>query len=657
LLLASRRGLDAPGASELRAELESLGATVTIVGCDVCDREDLARLLVSVAEEHPLSAVVHAAGVLDDGVIGSLTAQRVDRVLSAKVDAAWHLHELTERMDLQAFVLFSSAAAAFGSPGQGNYAAANAFLDALAAYRRARGLPGVSLAWGLWEKASTMTGELSESDIARMTRSGTRAISSEQGLQLFDEALNASETQILPVPLELPLLRTQARTGTLPALFSDLVRIPTRKTNTDNGSLARRLAATPEHDREKVLLDLVRAQVAAVLGHASPEAIDTQRAFLELGFDSLTAVELRNRLSALTGLRLPATLPFDYPTTTAITTYLLQQLTGSGKLTEASVNTAFGKLEAVLLEADDSGRDQIAVRLQTLLSQLHTKQESPEQASLSQKIYSATDEELFELLDNTTQPTIDDVRTVKALAPVRLSSGDAEPALVCVPSIISVAGTYQYARLAGRFHDVRSIWGLSLPGFMAGEPPPATIQLAVEALAMTVQQVSTTPVTLLGHSSGGLLAYAVANHLERLNVPLAGIVLIDPEPPKSTTRIHLLPRMIDLMLEREEAAAIAYARWMAIAAYLHLIDGIKLSASAAPTLLVRAKEHVPGIAAGVAWRASWEFDHIAVDVPGNHASIVEGCAESTADAISEWLSRGLPMSHDASLESSEATNE
>jgi acyl transferase domain-containing protein/NADPH:quinone reductase-like Zn-dependent oxidoreductase/acyl carrier protein len=326
LLLAGRRGEDAEGAEELSAELEALGAEVRIVACDVSVRDELATLLDSVSAEHPLGAVVHAAGVLDDGVIGSLTAERLERVLRAKADAAWHLHELTEHMDLEAFVLFSSAAGAFGSPGQSNYAAANAFLDALATHRRARGLAGTALAWGLWEEPRGMAGGLSEADISRMARSGVGALSAREGLELFDDALGAGEALTLPVPLDLQALRAQARMGSLPALFGDLVRMPARRAGEQSQSLARLLARTPESERESVVLELVLAQVATVLGQASAETIDAQRPFKDLGFDSLTAVELRNRLNATTGLHLPATLVFDYPTAIAVTTHLLEEL-------------------------------------------------------------------------------------------------------------------------------------------------------------------------------------------------------------------------------------------------------------------------------------------------------------------------------------------
>ncbi len=329
LLLVSRQGIQAKGASELQAELEGLGASVRIEACDASQRQALKSLLDSVSVEYPLTGIVHAAGVLDDGVIDSLTAERVERVLTAKADAAWYLHELTEHMDLSLFVLFSSAAGAFGSPGQGNYAAANAFLDALACYRRVRGLPGCSMAWGYWEQASGLTGDLSEIDISRMTRSGVAALSSEHGLELFDNALKTGEAMILPVRLDLRAMRTQARIGILPTLFSDLIRIPPRRSSQESRTLARRLAETPENERENILLELVRTQVATVLGHTSPETINTQQTFKELGFDSLTAVELRNRLNTTTGLLLPATLIFDYPTSTLVTQHLLTELTGT----------------------------------------------------------------------------------------------------------------------------------------------------------------------------------------------------------------------------------------------------------------------------------------------------------------------------------------
>ncbi|MBS2965992.1 type I polyketide synthase [Actinocrinis puniceicyclus] len=321
LLLVSRRGAAAPGVADLVAELESLGARASVAACDVSDRGQLAALLGAL--ESPLRGVIHAAGVLDDGVIESLTPEQLETVMRPKLDAALNLHELTLDARLSSFVLFSSVAALIGSPGQGNYAAANAFLDALAARRRAEGLPGTSLAWGLWAAATGMTGELDDADLARLARIGVEPLSTELGLELFDQARRLDEPVLAPVRLDLAVLRGQARAGLLPALLRGLVKAPARRVDPAGRSLADRLAGLPQPDWERAVLDLVRAQVASVLGHASPEAIEPERAFKELGFDSLAAVELRNRLTQATGLRLPTTLVFDHPTPIAAARFLI----------------------------------------------------------------------------------------------------------------------------------------------------------------------------------------------------------------------------------------------------------------------------------------------------------------------------------------------
>ena len=325
LLLVSRRGDAAPGADRLVAELLELGCDARVAACDVADRDRLAALLAAL--DRPLTAVVHAAGVLDDGVVESLTAERLERVLRPKVDAALHLHELTAGMALSAFVLFSSVAALIGSPGQANYAAANASLDALAARRRAEGLPATSLAWGLWADAGGMAGDLGEADLARLERMGVGALPARQALELFDAALGLDAALLAPVKLDLAALRAQARAGLLPALLRGLAPAP-RRADAD-GSLAQRLAAVPAADRERVVLELVQAQVAAVLGHASAAAVGPDRAFKDLGFDSLSAVELRNRLTQATGVRLPATLVFDHPSPVAVARFLLAELGGT----------------------------------------------------------------------------------------------------------------------------------------------------------------------------------------------------------------------------------------------------------------------------------------------------------------------------------------
>nr|QOU09225.1 type I PKS [Streptomyces sp.] len=323
LVLVSRRGADAPGAARLAAELTEAGAQVRLAACDVADRAALAALLDGIPK---LRGVIHAAGALDDGVVTDLTPQRLDTVLRPKADAAWHLHELTR--DVATFVLFSSAAGTFGTPGQANYAAANAFLDALVVRRRAEGLPAHSLAWGLWEETSELTAGLDEMDRRRLSRAGLRPLTTGEGLALLDHALALGHAHTLPVRLDLP--RGQDGGREAPRLLRALVRTPARRASgpAPAGGWRERYDATPDDEREALLVALVRTQAATVLGHSTADAIATDRGFKDLGFDSLTAVELRNRLDETTGVRLPATLVFDYPNAAALGAYLHSLLAG-----------------------------------------------------------------------------------------------------------------------------------------------------------------------------------------------------------------------------------------------------------------------------------------------------------------------------------------
>ncbi|WP_437113659.1 SDR family NAD(P)-dependent oxidoreductase [Streptomyces violaceusniger] len=328
LVLVGRRGPDAPGARELVAELVELGATARVVACDVSDRAALGALLDGLPR---LRGVVHAAGVLDDGVVAALTAERLDTVLGPKADAAWYLHELTRGRDLALFALCSSAAGVLGAAGQGNYAAANAFLDALARHRRDQGLPAHALAWGLWGERGAMTGGLGATDLDRMRRLGVRPLTADQGLALFDAAIRAPRALSVPVRLDVAALR---RHGEPAPLLRGLVRTTVRRgaANTaTGGGLRDRLATLSPADRERTLSDLVRAQAAVVLGHEGGDAVAEDRSFKDLGFDSLTAVELRNRLGTATGLRLPVTTVFDHPTPAALVAELLRLLVRGGE--------------------------------------------------------------------------------------------------------------------------------------------------------------------------------------------------------------------------------------------------------------------------------------------------------------------------------------
>ncbi|MEW2374421.1 type I polyketide synthase, partial [Streptomyces sp. NPDC006656] len=405
LLLVSRSGPAAAGAAGLERELTALGAHVEITACDTGHRSELEALLSKIPAAHPLTAVVHAAGVLDDGALTALDPGRLDTVLRPKADAALHLHALTAHLPLSAFVLFSGAAGLLGRPGQANYAAANTFLDALAQHRRAAGLPAVSLAWGLWGEATGMTGHLSETDLRRMRRSGLAPMSSAQGLALFDRALaapagRADEALFVPLRLDVPALRReQAAHGreAVPVLLRSLVpaaagtgatpRAAQAGAPGDAGAgapapegdaaqaLADRLAGLDAGARHRELLTLVRTEVAGVLGFTGPEAVEAGRPFREAGFDSLTAVELRNRLAAATGLRFAATVVFDHPTAQALAEHLGEELhtaaSGSREAGEAAL-AGLAALEAALaaLPADDIRRETVHRRLTGLVAAL-----------------------------------------------------------------------------------------------------------------------------------------------------------------------------------------------------------------------------------------------------------------------------------------------
>ncbi|MFJ1540959.1 type I polyketide synthase [Micromonospora chalcea] len=329
LVLVSRRGPEAAGAGELSERLTALGASVRVVACDVTDRDQVFGLVAEVSAGGRLAGVVHTAGVLDDGVVEGLTAERLRAVLAPKVSAGWLLHEATAGLDLDLFVVFSSVAGVLGSPGQSAYAAGNAFLDGLAVHRRQLGLPAVSLAWGMWDTPG-MGASLDEADRARSTRGGITAMSADTGLRLFDAALTAGRPALVPAVIDLAALRAAAGAGLVPPMLRNLVGTTTTRRQAGQGTTwATRIGGLTADEARAQLDVLVRGLVAQVLGHGGAEAVPADRAFRELGFDSLTAVDLRNRVNAATGLRLPSTLVFDYPTPQALAAHVHAELAGA----------------------------------------------------------------------------------------------------------------------------------------------------------------------------------------------------------------------------------------------------------------------------------------------------------------------------------------
>ncbi|MGC4790538.1 type I polyketide synthase [Micromonospora sp. DT178] len=405
LMLVSRRGADAPGATELARELTETGTRVTLAACDVADRAALAKLLDEVPADAPLTSVVHAAGVLEDGVLDGLTADRLATVLRPKVLGALHLHELTVGRELRAFVLFSAMAGQLGAAGQGSYAAANAYLDALAEQRHRQGLPATSVAWGPWT-----AGGMAATDQAveeRRRRTGVARLDTGPALTALAQCVARGEPATMVAGIDwaryVPGF-VAVRPSPLIAGVAEARRAVAERaedTGVSAESLAALLAGQTDAERRKTLLELVRGQAAAVLGHASMDAVEPDRAFRELGFDSLTAVELRNRLTAATGVRLPATVVFDYPTAAGLAEYVRAAIVDGGVVGVAPVFGELDRLEAALSGSapDRSARIRITERLRALLASLNEADAPADGDTVAEKLQDATPDEVFDFID------------------------------------------------------------------------------------------------------------------------------------------------------------------------------------------------------------------------------------------------------------------
>nr|WP_204038389.1 type I polyketide synthase [Micromonospora qiuiae] len=400
LVLASRTGPNTAATGRLHDRLSVLGATVTTASCDTADPEQLAALVAAIPAARPITAVIHCAGTIEDATVGTMTVDQLHGVLAPKVDTAWHLHRLTQHHPVLTFALFSSAAGTIGNPGQANYAAANTFLDALAHHRRRAGQPATSLAWGMWEQDSALTATLSAQDRARLTRYGLVPMPTQQALQLLDRAITSEQPDVLTAHLNLATLRQLATDGQLPAVMRRLLpSTPGTATATTAAPLGQRLADLSPPEQQELILNTLRTHTAAVLGHGNASQLDLTQPFKELGFDSLTAVELRNRLSAATGQRLPATVVFDHPTPTALATYLRRRLAPEQTATATALEHLV-RLESVLSGIQPGSEDegQVGNRLRALLAKWTGARESAEQA-VTEKLEAASTAEIFDFID------------------------------------------------------------------------------------------------------------------------------------------------------------------------------------------------------------------------------------------------------------------
>ncbi len=629
LILTSRRGPDTPGVAELVRELTGHGAQVTLVAGDVADRESLAAVLAAIPGEHPLTGVIHTAGVIDDSLIGSLTPQRLDAVLTPKVDGAWNLHELTRHDDLAVFVLFSSLSGLTGGPGQGNYTAANTFLDALAAYRRSHGLPAFSLAWGQWEQASGITGQLTDADWSRIRRAGLRFLSAAEGLELFDTALTLDRAVLAPSPLDFAALRARATVHGVPPVLRSLVR-PTRRTAQsatagEGSSIGQRLAGLTGAERGQVLLDLVRTEVAAVLGHTGTDVVGEGRAFVELGLDSLTAVELRNRLNTASGLRLPATLTFDHPTPVALAEFIGSELGDTADAatrrpasgaTGGQPGGGGGGLASLYQQLIRTGRVDAAAQLIVIASHLRSTFDAS-------------------------------VRDEHASAPLALARGRTRPNLVCFPALSALSGPHEYSRFGTAFQGERDVFVVPAPGLPEGEILPDSGRTLIKMHVEAVEQVvGDEPFVILGRSMGGCVAHSVVAGLEAKGIFPAGLVLVDSYPIDAP----FLPGMewwntalLTALLDRLDRFDMAThdTRLSTMGTYNRIFADWQPEPISTRTLLVRAEKPLVGMpddAEGARdWRAYWPLPHEIADIPGDHFTILEDHSDTTAATVRKWI--------------------
>ncbi|MFF0574643.1 type I polyketide synthase [Streptosporangium saharense] len=617
LVLTGRRGLDTPGAEQLRAELTALGAQVTVTATDIADRRALTELVRAIPVEHPLTAVVHTAGVTDDTPLTGLTPERLHPVLTPKIDGAWLLHELT-REHSPALVLFSSVAGLLGGAAQAAYTAANTYLDALATNH-----PGTtSLAWGIWEQESGITTRLGAADQARIARSGLRSLPTERALALFDAAVSGQARGVV-----VPALLASTVEGTPAPLLRGLVRAarPAARSRAGAGggaSLVGRLAGLDGAARAEVLLGLVRAEVGTVLDHPTPDTIPADRALIELGLDSLTSVELRNRLSTASGLRLPATLTFDHPTPQAIADLLGRELGDTPREVRpgrTGTGQGGGGLAALHRRMHDTGKHVQAAEL--LLAVSHARGQ-----------FGAAE------------------RDRHVLPPIKLATGPGRVSLVCFPALSAISGPHEYSRFGQTFRGERNVHVVPSPGFTDGEDEAlpdsleTLVQMNVEGLRSVVGEDE--PFVIVGRSMGGCVAHAVAVALEDQGLTPAGLALIDSYPIDAAGQEGMewwLGGMIGGMLERIDRFDMTLhdSRLTTMGLYNRLFVGWQPKPVRTPILLLRATEPLRGTTVDpegrLDWRAYWPVAHESVDIPGDHFTTLEERSDTTAQAIRTWI--------------------
>jgi len=630
IVLAGRRGPAAPGAAELVAELSGLGARVRLAACDVGDPDQVAALVGELAEAgSPVTAVVHAAGV--GGRTAPLPEWDLDEfaaVLGGKVAGAAALHRLldgtrrAEEPGLEGFVAFSSIAATWGSGGQAAYSAANAYLDALVSHRRDRGLAATSVAFGPWADAGIAARPALRDHLRGR---GLRHLDPQVAVAALAEAVAADEGAVTVVDVDWDRFLS-SYTAVHPGRVFDRLRARAADTPTGDPDDARApvdFAALPEDRRVRALLDLVRAEAAAAVGHSSPEDVDPARRFLDLGFDSLASVRMSRRLAAVTGLPLAAPVVFEHPTAADLATHL-------GALVAAAARHPSTAADGAAAPAGRSGPAGGSAGVRDLYRHACSIGKFGEGVGVLKAAAKL-------------RPTFDTTAGFgKPVTPVALASGPAPTALVCVPSMVAPSGPHNFARLALHLHGLRAVHALPLPGFGDGELLPAESGLVIDLHADAVERgFPDAPVALAGYSSGGWLAHAIAARLEERGTRPVAVVLLDTWlPGDRVPEADIEEELRGIAVNDQAFALMTEEQVTAQGAYLDLFEGWQPSAATAPVVLVRARERMPqqpDDGGSGHWAAEWELDHETVEALGNHQTMMNEHARSTARVLDDWL--------------------
>ncbi|WUG38067.1 SDR family NAD(P)-dependent oxidoreductase [Kitasatospora sp. NBC_00458] len=617
VLVLGRRGPDTPGLDGLRAELAASGADLVPLACDLTAPDASARLRGLLEGELPhIRTVVHAAGVAGPARLADTSHAAIADTVTAKVAGALALDELFGTASLDAFVLYSSGAGVWGGTAQGAYAAANAYLDALALRRRERGLTATAVAWGPWAAGGMADGAAGR----HLDRLGVRPMAPATALAALGQALDEDLAHATVADVDWALL-AQSYTAARPRpLITGLVAAAGPAPAPEDGSGGRpRWERSAERSPALLaaeLLDLVRTEVAAQLGHADAGAVDPEQPFRELGFDSLATVGLRNRLTAATGLDLASTLLYDHETPAALAAHLAEAL-GDGSAARRTAHPAPG--------AEDSNE---------LLGSVYR--------NLALRGQMDDAESLLVGASGLRETSEDPARLAGTPGFVRMSQGSGQPVLICFPPFAPVDGAIQFGRLATAFDGFSGTAVLTVPGFRADEPLAASRDVLLDVLtAATLRCAGDEPFVLLGYSSSGWLAQGVAARLQAGGTRPAGLVLLDTYLPATMSRSMRKAMNYEVIVRRQAFTALGYVGLTAIGRYRRMFRGWEPERTAVPTLFVRPSRCVPGSPdepmTGEEWRSSWPYEHTALEVEGDHCTMIGEHAAQTGAAVREWI--------------------